>query len=181
MVALVYAVLMLAGTLAFARSPARRALAPCLALALGAVVAWGYIQRVDADKSSWAAAAEAQERLLAMVERELPNPPPAATIYTFDHARFAAAGVPAFAVSWDLNGAVKVALDDPGLSGYPLGPSVQLVCERTSMYPSGQAYSRAEAAPYGRAYMLDASSGKLSAIGSQARCRAAAAARERKL
>lgn len=180
-VTLIFSLLMLAATLGLARSAARRRAATALALALSVVVAVGYAQRLDADKSQWDAAAATQRHVLAMIGRKLPDPPRGATIYTFAHPTFAARGVPAFAVAWDLNGAVKMVADDPSVRGYPLAPAVALDCEPTSLQPVGQASSRTQAAAYGHAYLLDVSGETLSRIASRDGCRRAASARERSL
>lgn len=180
-VTLAYSLAMLAGTLAFSRSAARETLSGAVAILLGAVIGVGYLSRVETDKAHWAEAATIQERVLAQIGRSLPDPAPGSTVYTHGHERFAAPAVPAFAVSWDLDGAIKVAFDDPSLNGYPLAAGTRLVCEQATMYPAGRVYSVTERATYGETFVLDVHRGRLEKIESQVECLAASGTRERRL
>jgi hypothetical protein len=180
-VTLLYSLAMLLGTLAFARSPAREQLSGAVAVLLSAVVGVGYLARVETDKEHWAEAAAIQDRVLAQIERSLPKPAAGSTVYTHGHERFAAASVPAFAVSWDLDGAIKLAFDDPSLHGYPVAGGTRIVCEPESMYPAGRVYSLTERASYEDTFVLDVDRGRIDRIESQVECLAASGARERRL
>ena len=142
-------------------------------MVLVGAIAVGYLTRVAADAERWDAAARTQERVLAEVERAAPDLPPGATIYVSGYDMFAAPGIPSFAVSWDLNGAAKLALDDPAARAFPLAPTVVLDCGRDGVRPRGRAYTPAEGAPYGEAFTLDVAAGALEPIDGPAACRSA--------
>ena len=147
-----------------------------VAACLVGAIAVGYLARLETDIAHWRDAARTQEHVLAAVERAAPELPPGATIYAAGYDMFAAPGVPSFAVSWDLNGAAKLVLDDPAARAFPIAPTVTLVCETDRVYPRGGAYSGAEGAAYGRAFTLDVATGALERIDGPTACRSRAAA-----
>lgn len=166
LVTLAYALALIAATLL----PVPRRVGPLVAAVLVGAVGLGYVARVDADVARWDAAARTQERVLTAIEAAGPRLPPGTTLYVSGYDMFAAPGIPSFAVSWDLNGAAKLTLDDPAARAFPLAPSVRLECGHEGVQPRGRVYTPAEGADYGRAFTLDVAAGALEPIDGPAAC-----------
>lgn len=153
---LVYALAALAVTLALAvvrrSSPAVVAV---LAGAFSVAVGIAYLDRVNEDRRAWDLSTVRQERVLSALHEAVPDPPRDARIYTYGVRRYAARGVPVFAVSWDLKGAVKLSYEDGSLRAYPLPPNARLVCQERTLYPNTKSFDEDEASPYGLAYVVD--------------------------
>ena len=147
--------------------------APLVAWAAALVVGASYLAHVRTDARAWDAAARAQERTLAVLEAKLPAPEPGSVIWTFGGALWQGPGIPIFASSWDLNGAVQLAYDDPTLRGYPAQPLTKFACGPDEISPVNAAGS--PPSPYGKAYFVDVVSGQVDRLTDPEDCRAAAA------
>ena len=171
-VTLTFALGMLAATLAFARMRRRATWATATALAFSVLIGAFYVGEITAHKAEWREAAALQERVLEAIHAA--DPPPNATVYTYGHPRYAAPGVPVFAVSWDLNSAVKARFDR-NLSAYPLAFSRVPVCRERSTTPRPSFNGRRAAPSYGQVFLVDVRRGELEALPNRARCEAVAA------
>ena len=97
-----------------------------------------------------------QDEIVASVARALPNPPADSTIYTFGAPAVAAPGVPVFAATWDLAGALRFHWDDPSLAAFPAIPGTSMDCGATdvSLANANDAFDP-QTGRYGRAYAVD--------------------------
>ncbi len=178
LVAGAYAVIMLLGTLVFSRSRWRIPLTTGLAVLVAIFLGTGYVRRVNADDTQWNLATNYQYEVLDALRRDIPHPVARATIYVYGYPPFTAPGVPSFAASWDLNGAVEVAYHDPWLHGYPLFVPSSMSCGPHSMYPAVSGYGPQFSATYGQGYVLDVSAGRAYRPLDRAQCEAAIAGRD---
>jgi len=150
------------------RSPGR--VATALGLLAAAALATGYVRHIDHDKSAWDLASRLQYRVLAVLRDRVPNPAPDATIYAFNYPSYTAPGVPVFASSWDLNGAVKLLYHRSAVSSYPAIAGVTIICDSGRLYPTGAGYTPAFGASYGLAYLVDVSSERVAVPRTKAEC-----------
>lgn len=172
---LVQALAVLAATLAL-RGERLRTARTAAALALSAVVAVGWIRVTDDHQRSWARAAMLQERVLDRIEQARAGVPRGGTIYTFGSPIQAAAGVPVFAQSWDLDAAAKLTLEDPRVVAYPVRPTATVRCRPGSVAIHDYRFGKALPRSYRRLVFLDIRDGALRRIPDPAAC--AVAARE---
>jgi hypothetical protein len=163
--ALVYALVMLAALQLGDRL--RRPAAP-IALALTALLAVGYVVRLQSDERDWRDAADAQERVLDDLAGTRP-PPAGGALAAFHVPAFAGPGVPVFHQSWDLSGALRLRWDDYSLSAYPVNNGRTVECAGTAVQVTGEE-ERAQL-PYGRTRFYDAANGRSAPIRSRAGCR----------
>jgi hypothetical protein len=159
LVAGAYASGVLLATILLYRSRARNELTAVIALAVAVVLGAGYARRISTDDGAWNRATTHQVEVLDALKREIPRPARASTVFAYGYPIFTAPGVPVFAASWDLNGAIEILYHDGTLHGYPIALT-SMVCAGHSMYPGAVGYGSAYAAPYGRAYLLDVGGGR---------------------
>ncbi|MEA2330220.1 MAG: hypothetical protein QOH58_358 [Thermoleophilaceae bacterium] len=172
---LIYALAAVAGTLLAQRARRWRELSAGLAAVLAAAVGWGWIQQIRDDKAAWALSAELQDDVVAAVARALPEPPAGSTIYAFGAPTVSAPGVPVFAATWDLAGAVRFRWEDPSLAAYPAIPGTALVCSAADVSASNANDSfDPQSAPYGKAYVVDVPRSRAFPLPDRATCRAVA-------
>jgi hypothetical protein len=173
LVVLLYSLLMLAARLALRALPRWRSWAPAVA-ALGAtILGIGYLDILDDDKAAYDQAYAAEREVLGVVRAHIPNPPDHSTIYTFGHPAYWRPGVPVFAATWDLNGALKLQWHDPTLNGYPAVPGTTFVCGRNGLHPAGNGYGPSAGSPYGLAFFVDVAGNRAMRIDSPRACRSA--------
>jgi hypothetical protein len=155
-VLLIYALAMVAGTLVAGRARRWREWSTGFALMVSLVMGGGWIHRIDVDKAQWSSSAEQQQAIVDRVERALPKPPARTTIYTVGAPAEAAPGVPVFAATWDLAGALSLMWDDSSLAAYPGVPGTRFVCGRRMIAAlnSNNSFSP-QTAPYGKAVVVD--------------------------
>jgi hypothetical protein len=154
--ALTFALAMIVGTLLFRRSRRGPALATSLALAATLAIGLSYAHRTRVDIYNWDQASHVQSQVFSALHRAIPRPAAGSTIYAYGFTNWPALGVPAFAASWDLNGAVKLTYRDASLRGYPVFSPTEVVCARHGVYPVGNGYTRSGfTSRYGHAYLLD--------------------------
>ena len=174
LVTIVYALGALLATLAFRRATHRRVLTAVATAAFGVLVAGFYFDATRADVERWDTAyVRAQQTLSLMLER-MPKPPPGSMVVSFGQPVWEAAGVPVWATSWDLDGAVAVRYGDVTLAAMPAYPGTTVACGPDSAIPSNPgfpgAYLPSMARPYGRLYLFDARRGKWSAPRNRGEC-----------
>jgi hypothetical protein len=146
------------------------------ALGLAAVIAAGWIRTTDDHQRDWARAAVLQDRVLDRIRDAREGVPRGGTIYSFGSPIQAAAGVPVFAQSWDLDAAAKLTLDDPRVVAYPVRPTATVRCRPGSVAIHDYRFGKALPRSYRKLVFLDVRDGRLRRIPDPAAC--AAAARE---
>jgi hypothetical protein len=167
---LVFAVAMLVSAIVvrLVRRPSGWALAG--ALALIALVGIGYARQVDSDKAEWALASRLQTNELAVLHRAVPVPSAGTDLIVFGGPGYTAPGIPIFAASWDLNGAVQLSWHDPSLTAYPVLAGDPPSCGSANVIPpAGVGYS---AGVYGRTIFIDVRTGAAVPIHDRAQCMA---------
>ena len=130
-VALAYALAAMAGVLLFGRLLDWRRWAFGFGMSAAALLLVAYMLDVRDDVRDWDRAYAHEQEVLAALRAAVPDPPPGATLYTFNHPTWQAPGVPVFASTWDLLGAARVVYDDRDVVAYPILPGVTFVCGAT--------------------------------------------------
>lgn len=147
----------------------RRAPALLTGVVLVAIAA-GYAVQGRRHQRQWERAAALQQPVLAPLRAGASRLPPGATVFAWGHRRFAAPGVPVFATSWDLNGAIKAVTGDPSLSAFPLGMRRRLLCRPRVVGPFPTLDKRERRTPYALAFLLRVSDGRIEPIATRGRC-----------
>jgi len=166
----VYAVAMLVASIVCRLLGKRERVATALGLLVAVALGIGYVRKIDHDTVAWDLASRWQNRVLDVLQEQIPHPPYGATVYTFDYPSYTAPAVPTFASSWDLNGAVKLLYHRFAVSGYPVISGATMICTKTSLYPSGDGYTSQYRAIYGLAYLVDVGTGRVSVPRDSAEC-----------
>ena len=146
-------------------------------------VGWAVIARSHA--SAYERSDDGQHRVLITIASVFTDrPPPGTTLYTTGHAAQAAAGVPVFSETWDLDGAVKLLFDDGSLRAFPIVGPARLTCSGERVVPDAPAgsstamielgYGDEQGAAYGRAVLVDVTARRLIPIDDHRSCRDAA-------
>lgn len=174
-VTLIYATFMILATVLTGSRRVARPVRIAVVGVLVVVLAAGYVHRLTDDQHVWDRASEDQLHLLAVLKQGIPHPPANSTLYTVDYPAWTGPGIPVFASSWDLNGAVKVTYRQRHLSGYPLFAPTALKCTSSAVYPQGGGYGPKQSARYGRAYVIDVTKQAVVPITGVRQCRRAAA------
>ena len=169
LVALAYGLVMVVAALLM-RDRGRQA--ACGAI-VAALIAVGYVVRVDDDKEQWQRAFEAQQGVLAGVKRALPNPSPNAHILTFGHPAASALNVPVFVDRGDLTGALQVAYGESSLNGAPVYQGARLSCGKRSVILTW--YENVSIHPYASAIFVEPATGRVTPVRHRRMCRAAVA------
>jgi hypothetical protein len=138
-----------------------------VAAGLCAVIGAGYVVKVAHDQEGWQRSARIQARVLAA----LPPPrAPGTTYYTFGAPTYAAPGVPAFSLPFDLKAAVRLRYNTHLLAAYPMAHSAVVQCAPDLVYPTGGTYGRVHGAPYGLAVFVYVPTRRVIPIRSRAQC-----------
>jgi hypothetical protein len=162
---------LLVGRVAHLGIAAGRTLATSAGLAVAFALGVGYAHEVKHDVYTWDLASHWQFAVVGSLRSRIPDPPAGSTIYAFGYPAYTAPGVPVFAASWDLNGAVKLLYRTGKISSYPAIAGVRMVCGATLIYPQGAGYTSRFGSAYGRAYLIDVSTGLIARPQTQAQCR----------
>lgn len=171
LVMVVYAAAGMVGALVGALRPRTTAIATAVTLALGVLLGAGYVKVLDRHSDLWVGAFRGQMSALGMIKGQYPRLPDDSTVLTFNYPGYQAPGVPIFAVSWDLNAALKLQYDNPSLSGYPIVAPTTVRCERAGVLPEGGAITGAAPIPYGRAILFEVPTGRHDVPRDAAACR----------
>jgi hypothetical protein len=153
-----YAALGIVATLV-ARLVRQRAWAVPLTLALACLLGAAYVHVLERHIGLWDDAFRTETAAADRMQRQFPHLPPGTTVFTTDYPAYLTLGVPIFAVTWDLNGMVKLRYHDGSLAAYPLIEGEQLVCGRRAVVLRGAEGTVAES-PYGLARLLDLGTGR---------------------
>ncbi len=173
-----YGIFMIFGTLAscgvaFAGGRGRIAdprLASVVAILLAVLTGIGFTHLVRIDASAYDLASRYQLKLLDALHTSLPRVHHHETIFTFGVPAYTAPGVPAFAASWDLDGAVQIAYHDPTVNAYPVIPGSTLACNAQGI-DATLVGGILIVAPYGRVALYDDANGRASSPRTQTECR----------
>lgn len=145
------------------------------AVALGT----GYVVRLAGHERDWDRAATAQETLLRTLDARVGDVPEHSTVLTFGWPAYESPGVPIFAASWDLDGAIKVRRHDNTLDAYPVTTGTTVVCGDAAVSVERPGFAGARPGGpglhpgrYGRVYMLDVASGRVARASGPRSCRA---------
>jgi hypothetical protein len=153
-----YAALGIVGTLV-ARLVRQPAWAVPLTLVLACLLGAAYVHVLERHIGLWDDAFRTQTAATDRMQRRLPHLPSGTTVFTTDYPAYLTLGVPIFAVTWDLNGMIKLRYQDPSLAGYPVIEGEQLACGRRAVVLRGAEGTVAEA-PYGLVRLLDLGTGR---------------------
>lgn len=175
-VAIVYSAAMTTGLFLAHRLGRPPRLAVVVPVALSALMALGFLIKLDTDKGYYDESFHQGQATLAGVGRAFgpEGPPEASTTYVFNFPAFTAPGIPVFAWVWDMPGAMKMTFQDPSIAGFPMLPGTVMQCEDEQVFPnSSYGTGPGEAAPYGSAFFVDAAAGVKQRIDSQSECESA--------
>ena len=174
LVLLAVALVRMAATLAFSALPAdRRRASAVVTVLVAAAIGGAYLDRLGADRGDWWRARRAEGFVLGQLGVSIARPPAGSTVIARGFPFYQAPGVPVFAASWDLDGAVKLLWKDPSLVAWPSPPG-GLLCGAGGVAVAEVAANRP--ARYGRTFLVDLARGTAVPIDSQRRCRGLARA-----
>jgi hypothetical protein len=174
-VLLIYALAMVAATLLARRARLWREWSAGGAIALALVLGWGWLQRIEDHSTDWDRSAAVQADVVTRIDRAVPAPRPETTIYAVRLPTVAAPGVPIFAATWDLAGALAIEWDEPSISAYPAVPRTSFACgERTISAENSLDAFDPQAAEYGRAVVVDVAASHAVRVRDRASCVSAA-------
>ncbi len=181
-VLLVYGTVMLAATMAFRGIPHAKRLTAGLGALTSLLLAASWMQSITRDIDAYERAYAEGQRVLATIERALPDPPPHSTIWAFGQPVEIALGVPVFGNTWDLKSSVQLRYRDPTLASYVAFEDSSFDCRRGEVAAGGSRYAVTDArfardytSRYGRTFFVDTISGRWEPILTRAQCRRAAA------
>ncbi len=154
-VTLAYAVVMLAVYVVGRPRPAL-----VLGLVLAAIIGFGYEKATFSDGQAWIGAFKEQEKVLTAISQFGRHLPPDSTVFIAG-SPVQYQGVDVFAAPFELEGAIKVQLHNPTVTGV-LAPGPETIpCGKTDISGS---------IPYGRAYVLNVANGGFVRLTSAATC-----------
>jgi hypothetical protein len=130
------------------------------------VIGAGYVVKVAEDQEGWQRSARIQQRVLAA----LPQPSIHTTFYTFGAPTYAAPGVPAFSLPFDLKAAVRLRYRTHLVAAYPVAGWTVIQCSADLIYPTGGTYGRIHGARYGDAVFVDVPRRRAIPIRTRAEC-----------
>jgi hypothetical protein len=153
-------------------TPARRwlAIGPVV---LGLALAVSYFVTTHKHADKWATGYRQAFDTLQLMHERMPAPPPGSMVISFGQPIWESNGIPIFAASWDLNGAVQATYHDYTLAALPAFPGTTIACGRNSagpVDPTFAAYTSAYSRPYGKLYLFS-SDGRWAAPRSREQCR----------
>jgi len=151
---------------------APRARAGVAAILLAAAMVFGvtWIQRTRAEIRRYDDAPALQRDVLARLGSTLRGDERDATVVTFGYPAYAAPGVPIFAHSWDLTGALRLEWNDPAVEAFPVYRR-SVVCGPDAI--SSLQLNDAPPARYGDTVFVDLVERKAIRIRSRQECRLA--------
>jgi hypothetical protein len=140
---------------------------PWLAAAVCVLIGAGYVVKVADDQGGWQRSARIQAQVLAA----LPRPSTAGTTYyTFGAPTYAAPGIPAFSLPFDLKAALRLRDHTHLVAAYPMARGNRIACAAGLLFPTGGSYTRVHGARYGHAVFVDVPGRRALPIRSRAEC-----------
>jgi len=179
-VLILYAGAMICATLALRGIPRARAwISPVAAIGC-ALIAAGWLGSISNESAAFTKAHEEDERVLATIERSIPDPKPGSTIWTFAQPVEVIPFVPVFGNTWDMTSSVKLRYDDPSLTSLVAYPETNFECGIDAVIPAGRysedgAPNPAWASRYGLTYFVNTTSGEWAEIDNRKQCLGAVA------
>lgn len=137
--------------------PLRRWSAPVtilLMVLLGA--AWVHV--LERHAGSWETAYRQERATLDKIKQRYPDLPAGSTLFTAGYPSYQALGVPIFAYSWDLNGAVQDEYESSLVSASPVLPGTKLQCRLNGVGLTGEGAPETFG-PYGAVKLLNLATG----------------------
>ena len=161
LVTAVYALAGMIGATVGAARPRAPVIAVSVTLVLAAVLGVGYLKVLDRHSDLWVGAFRGQMSALGQIKSQYPELKDGSVVYTFGYPGYQAPGVPLFAVSWDLNAALKLQYRDGDVGGYPVVEPTTVRCESSGVViAGGSAFAVPRSTAFGRAIFLDVPSGR---------------------
>ena len=174
-VMLVYAVLALAGHLAFRSLRRPPAWAAAVPVAASLVIGAGYIGLTRESAADYDRSFAEQLRVLNAIRDGGPYPD-GALIFPFGYPSFTTVGVPVYSWIWDLPPASKVILDDPSPAAFPVLPGTTFTCGADSVLPENiHGLSEFQRGSYGLTFFVDVPTGRTISLEDRETCEAAVA------
>jgi hypothetical protein len=167
---LAVAVIRLSATLALSAVPRdRRVATAVLTGAVAAAIGGAYLDQLGSDRGDWWRARRLEGEVLNNVH-SLGRPPSGSTVIAQGFPLYNAPGVPVFAASWDLDGALKLLWNDPTIRGIPAAAGA-IGCT-----PAGVAVPGVTTIPlpYNRLLLVDVAKHSASRLDTPGQCRAVA-------
>lgn len=174
-VLMLYAAAMLCATLALRRLPRWRNWVSAAATLACALVAISWVGSISDYSGYFTRASEEDRRVLATMQRVLPDPPPYSAIWTFGQPVEIVPFVPVFANTWDMLSSVRLTYDDPTLASLVAFPETNFECAAEALLPAGSysengAPNPQLASPYGKTYFVNTTTGEVAEINSRRQC-----------
>ena len=147
---------------------------------LGLALAGSYFVKTHQHADKWATAYRQALDTLQSMHKRMPAPPAGSMVVSFGQPIWESNGIPIWAASWDLDGAVATTYDDYAIDAIPAFPGTTIACGKDSAgpvdptfaaYTSG-AYSR----PYGKLYLFSSTTGHWAAPRNRSQCQGLAGA-----
>jgi hypothetical protein len=172
-----YALIMLAATLALRGLRDARILAPGLAALACALIAVGWVRSDLRDADAFTNSYQEGQRVLASIGAALPKAPPKSTIWTFGQPTEIAPGIPVFGNTWDMTASVQLLYEDPTLRSYVGFTDTSFECRPDGVVAAGNpSYPRpplglgAFGSPYGNTYFVETTTGRIESIRNPSQC-----------
>jgi hypothetical protein len=173
-----YALLAMIATLAVSalrQAPFYAGLATA-ALALAVGLSW--LAPIAAESRAYVGAYREGQRVLEVVRKAVPDPPPGTAIWTFGQPVEISPGVPVFANYWNMTGAVALMYHDHRVRGFVGLPGTTFECGPAGLIPrQDPEYAAPPAARlgrfgsrYGRTYFVDTVSGQFTNLKTRRQC-----------
>ena len=129
-----------------------------ISLTLLTGVRWAHLQHEDA--AAWNLASSYQLRALDRIRQLVPHPNRYESLLVFGGPAYTRPGVPVFAATWDLQGAVETYYNDFTLTAIPIISGVNLSC-MTKGITSSLGTGPTGGFPYGQTTLVDIQSGRV--------------------
>jgi hypothetical protein len=153
----------------------RKPIGPGITVVVGIVLAllvgvrWAELTRSDV--LAWNLASRYQLQILDRIHALTPRLPHHDVLLAFGGPAYTRPGVPVFAASWDLNGAIQLLYNDFSLAADPIVSGDSLTCTASSVALSVGG-GPPSALPYSEVVLLDVTTGSVSRPTTQSQCKA---------
>lgn len=181
---LLYAALALAASLVVRALRLRPLVARLATLVLAALLVVSWLSGIGRESRAYIEAGQEGRRVLDVLQRAVPKPPPGTAVWAFGQPAEVSPGVPLFANYWNMSAAAALTFHDPRLRAFVALPRTRFQCRGDGVVPLGGGGEYPPPPPgslgrfgsrYGRTYFVDTVRGQLAAIGDRAECKRARA------
>jgi hypothetical protein len=159
LILVVYAAFGVIGSLIGELAGRRSAVTLAVTLGLGVSLGAAYVHVLERHIGLWRDAYEMELAGLNGLREIFPRLPHGTTLFVSGYPANVTPGVPIFATTWDLRGAVQVTYADYTVRAYPVTEEVEFRCRARGMVPSGGEEVE-PLAPYGTARLVDLETGR---------------------